>query len=253
MPKTKRHPAARDLLIIAGALAAYLAIASSADAALLGLSGGSPDIAAAKIQVSYNASTKQFVATGSTTFLTNTGNPDVSLGNVFGTFQITATISENMGVVTASNGTLLIQGKNSTLFGDANIHTLLQGTLVTGSPLPGFGYQNPPGGPRFQFRFNQSNPTAEFASLFTPMLGVNIDASSINFNGSFANNFDNYLNGAIGWKSATADITPEVPEPTSLAIWSAVGLGVAVMRWRRSTTRANRRRGLECPRKCNVG
>jgi hypothetical protein len=229
----------RVLLNSAVLVIALLAIAAPSDAALLGLSGGNPDISSATIKVSYDYNNQVFTATGVTQTLKGGayGTPGAGLGMIDASFQITVHIDHSGNILTnAGANTLTVKGASSALFGDSNVRTLLSGNLATGGPLASFGFlQYGPNNSktRFQFRFT-NDETGAVAGNFTPMLGVNLDASAMNFTGSFSTvaGFDNYTSGRMGYLSSSADTTPEVPEPASLAMWSLLGLGLAALRTR---------------------
>jgi len=219
-------PSAGKPLRLVLALLPFLACVSRADAALLGLTLGRPDISVSSVQVSYDCVTDTFHATGIVSSIDYDGKPpsDYTFPAINATFDITATIND-AGV--ATSGTLTIYGK-AAYKGINTAQTLLKGNIS------GFGFQSPPaGGNLFDFRFDKLSGSAggALAADFGTKLGVNLNAGTIAFDGHFNQSFANVAS------SGAADVAPEVPEPASLILWSVGGLGLAAFGSNRSRRR----------------
>lgn len=187
-------------LIIAVA-SVLLAAALPAAAAPLGLTTiSAPDITSGFIDVSYNASSETFLASGFALTLDDDGVGASDNIDPAGSFNITATI-DNAGVL--SSGSLTIDG--SVLgFGPS---------LLIGS-LTDFGFLDG-GGDLFEFLFTIDG--GDLATLYGdvgPVVGVILDANGSTFTGSFATDFDNNF-GSPGLGQGVSDAAP-IPEPATL-------------------------------------
>ena len=155
-----------------------------------------PDIFSGFIDVTYNASSDQFLAQGfSLKYNDGAATNDINNGN----FNITATID---GAGNASTGSLLITGTVQ--------NTIYSGVLLTGS-VSAFGFRNTGGDP-FEFKFNITG--GSLAPVFGAQVGLILEAHST-FNGSFASNFNNLLGDTPGTGSGTSDVAPVIPEPST--------------------------------------
>ena len=155
-----------------------------------------PDIFSGFIDVTYTASSDQFLAQGfSLKYYDGTATNDIPNGD----FNITATI-DGAGVV--SSGSLSITGTVQ--------NTIYSGVLLTGN-VSAFGFRNTGGDP-FEFTFNITG--GSLAPVFGAQVGLILEAHST-FNGSFAANFNNLLGGTPGTGSVTSDVAPVIPEPST--------------------------------------
>ncbi|GMU21581.1 MAG: hypothetical protein AMXMBFR13_16730 [Phycisphaerae bacterium] len=173
-----------------------------------------PDISAALIDVSYNAATDVFQASGRSVQLKDAGGT-----HVIGAprpFQIDAIIDEN-GVLGA--GTLTISGS---VLG-------LGPSLLTGS-LTGLSY-DAGGGDLFRFEFDVTGGDLALASHYGPagspvvvLLDANFTSSP--FNGTFAASFNNN-GGVAGFGGGVADVGVPVPAPgaAGLALIGMTAIG----------------------------
>lgn len=192
-------------------------VASSAHAAPLGLSlEDSPRIASGLVDVSYSASTDEFVASGVAFSLRTQSfwSPIFPIG--IDNFNISATIDE---FGTASAGALSITGS---LLGIGP--TLLTGTLTD------FGFPDSGGDP-FEFLFTIDGGALGIPELFGgpgSIVGVVLDANGGNFSGDFSDSFSNTIsrrrNGFLhDWHHhhdhghGAALIAP-IPEPATLVL-----------------------------------
>ena len=175
-----------------------------------------PDIFSGFIDVTYNATSDQFVAQGfSLKFYSGTATNDINNGG----FSVNATID---AAGNFSVGSLTVSGSIS--------NTPYSGVLLTGS-LAAFGYRNTGGDP-FEFNFNVTG--GSLAPLYGSQAGLILKAQST-FNGSFAANFDNLIAGIPGTGSAVSDAAPVIPEPSPrlLVILAAVVFGAGQFMKRR--------------------
>lgn len=227
----------RCLCALALVFVSSLAFASSSQGALLGLTLGRPDMTIGKVNVIYNPGTNEFTATGVISMLDYVGgaNPDYSSGStvpattITGTFVIKAMIDSDptgptggkiLNPVGAFNNKMVVTGA----IGTGASATLLEANLVQ----VGANTQT------IEFRFN--NVTGTLASQFKAPLGVIM--STGNPSKPFASNFDptSVYNNKISATvfPGTADIASEVPEPTSLAVWSLTAISLFALRGYRS-------------------
>ncbi len=199
---------------------ATLSMTLSAKAALLGLAlNPFPDIQSSFIDVTYNATTDQFVASGfALSFNDNGAPPNVNITG--GTFNLTATINGS-GVATAASLTI---GGTVPGFGSA----LLTGTLAS---TPNFGFMTG-GGDIFEFLFTVTGGSLASAyyggigARFGLILDANFSAGG--FTGNWNSNFNNN-GGQTGFGQGVSDAAP-VPAPGALAL---LALGGFVSRRRR--------------------
>ena len=192
------------------AIAPLLIIGSSARADLLGVQlVDVPDIASGFISVEYDSATDQLVASGFARLFDDDGiGPAENIIN--GTFLLEATINE-MGM--SDGGTLTITGEIPGL-------GIPGGTLLSAN-LNAFGFMAG-GGPLFDFLFTVRG--GSLSDEFYPVETViGMIMSGVSFPGSFANDFDNLLNGIPGTGSAVADIG--IPAPATLALLALAALG----------------------------
>jgi hypothetical protein len=188
------------------------------------LNPGLPDLTGSFMDVSYNAGSSAFLASGWTTDYNisdgHGGATDVGVSQI-DSYILSATIN-NSRVLTG--GTLTINGAVGD--GDTSV-TLLTADLITGSAGLAFGYGDGNNN-IFQFRFDVSGGTLadDFGGTGTAggvILAAMFDASSGDhpFTGSWNSNFDS--NG-----SSVGDIDCfSVPEPTTTACF-LLGLGALV-------------------------
>jgi hypothetical protein len=189
--------------------------ASTANAALLNLTGGRPDLTASGVIVTYDASSDVFRATGVIASLDYPGSPspDFPSSAINGTFDINVQI-DGSGAF-KSGGSLTITGSIPSR--GINNQVLLSGTIS------GFGFNPTTGSRRFEFRFNDLDGALQ--ADFGASVGVILNTGSINFPGHFANNFQNaVIMPGVG--AGSADTFAEVPEPTALLSWAAVSIAL---------------------------
>lgn len=202
--------------LYAAVCAALLAI--PAQAALLNLTlADSPDIVSGFIDVSYDATTATFFASGFA-FELKDGSGVRQING--GLFDLGATI-DNSGIL--SGGTLTIGGTIAAL--GFNSGTLLTGTL-TALGFPGNG------GDPLEFLFDVTGGDA--AGLYGSSAGIILSNSG--FSGSFAADFDNLLGGLAGTGYSLADTAPTaMPVPAALWLFGSGLLWLAGMTRRRPT------------------
>jgi hypothetical protein len=188
------------------------------------LTEGLPDLTGSYMDVSYDAGSSAFLASGWTTAYNisdgHGGATDVGVSQV-DSYILSATINNSGGL---TGGTLTINGAVGD--GDTSV-TLLTANLVTGAAGTAFGYGDGNNN-IFQFRFDVSGGTLadDFGGTGTAggvTLAAWFDASSGDhpFTGSWYSNFDS--NG-----SSVGDIDCfSVPEPTTTACF-LLGLGALV-------------------------
>jgi hypothetical protein len=170
-----------------------------------------PDIFSGFIDVTYDAGTDAFVASGFALEFDDDGSvpPEPILdfgGNLgtVGTFDITATIN-NFGVL-QPGGILLIGGTIPTL--GFNSGLLLAGNLTN------FGFPNGGGNP-LEFQFDVTG--GDLAPIYDqPGYFPGVILSSTGFQGTFMADFDNLFAGIPGSGSGVADTA--VPEPATLLL-----------------------------------
>lgn len=197
------------------ALAAVFAMlwTDIASASLLGItqaSGAPPDITLVGFEFDYNAGTGAFSAWSSCWTLELDGQPPFDAYGVAGSphpFVLSATIGSN-GVFQS--------GAFSVIADDT--------TLLLGGNLKQFGYEIASSGPNtaLTLQFVASDLSGSLASQFGGISGIaGFNIQMTDYQGhpsSWAN-----IVGYHRW-SATADIFPVVPEPSSFLAWS---LGIA--------------------------
>jgi len=195
---------ARTVCLVA---AGILLAASAAQATSLDLTPGLPDITAGFVTVNYDpngagAGRGRLTAHGFTNALDLDGLAPMDYSTANGKFVSSFfDVFVDLDPLTASpfTGGLTVQGKVPLLGATS-------GTLLTGT-LSGFGFQNPPGGEIFEFLFSTSG--GDLAPIFTPHVGVILDASSSGFNGMFNAAFSN-------WDDGVADTFAYIPEPLTV-------------------------------------
>jgi hypothetical protein len=218
--KIKILPVIGALLVLANSQSQ----ANTATTTDITLNPSLPDLTGSYMDVSYDAGSSAFLASGWTTAYNisdgHGGATDVGVSQV-DSYILSATIN-NSGVLTG--GTLTINGAVGD--GDTSV-TLLTADLITGSAGLAFGYGDG-GNNIFQFRFDVSGGTLadDFGGTGTAG-GVILDARFASnpgnqlFTGSFNNN-----GGTPGNGSGDID-SFSVPEPTTTACF-LLGLGALV-------------------------
>ena len=188
---------------IAFAFIAPFVMSLSAQASLIGLTlQPYPDIASAFIDVTYNAGTDLFSASGfALTFNDDGLNPNISITN--GSFNLNATGNGSGG---ATAGSITIGG---TIPGNGS--PLLTGNLAGGT---NFGFLNA-GGDLFEFLFTVTGGSLanSFYGGLGATFGVILDANfgAGGFTGNWNSNFNNN-GGQPGFGQGVAD-TATVPTP----------------------------------------
>jgi hypothetical protein len=212
------------LLVLFGVFS-LVASSQSKAATDINLTEGLPDLTGSPMDVTYNAGTGAFVASGWLSDYNIPGPIDVG-ASVIGSYTLSATISTNSGVKLTS-GTLTINGA----VGDGNTGvTLLTGNLTTGAAGTAFGYGDN-GNDLFQFLFTVNG--GSLASAFGgngAAGGVVLNAwfgdtsGDQAFTGSWASSFNNnaYIsdNGDGDINSFAVQNSLPVPEPSSILLVS---------------------------------
>jgi hypothetical protein len=192
------------------------AISSLAQAAPLNLTlNDVPDIVAQFIDVTYDAASDAFVASGFALEIDDDGSvpPEEIL---IGTFDLSATIDATGTLI---GGSLTIGGTVPTL--GYNSGTLLTGTLTS------FGFPNVGSDP-FEFLFDATGGDA------APLYGsgpAGVILSGTGFDGDFSSDFDNLSIGP-GSGIAVANVGV-VPLPAALWLFGSGLLGLTVLGRRR--------------------
>jgi|LGOV01.1.fsa_nt_gb hypothetical protein len=168
-----------------------------------------PDIFSSFIDVTYDAGSDSFTASGFAMELQDNTGTTYNIDN--GSFNIGATIDES-GI--AGPGTLFIGGTVSAL--GFNSGTLLKGTLTAFGFPDTVGVSDP-----FEFLFDVTD--GDWAGDIGPVAGVIL--TNTDFGGSFSSNFANNGDGL----SNTG--TP-VPEPATLSLLLLGGGGLCALRKR---------------------
>ena len=203
-------------------LAAGLIVGSVAQAAPLNLTlNDFPDIVSGQIDVTYNALTDAFDASGFAFELDDDGSvPAEAIAG--GTFDLTATIDASGNL---TGGTLSIGGTVASL-------GFTSGTLLTGT-LTDFGFPNVGSDP-FEFLLDVTGGDA--AGLYGGV-PAGVILSGTGFDGDFNGNFDNLalLDGVPtpGTGTAVADVAP-VPLPAALWLFGTGLLGLIGVSRRRA-------------------
>jgi len=195
----------------------FLMLGASAQAAPLNLTlNDTPDIVSSFIDVTYDAGTDIFNASGFALELDDDGSgPAEAIAG--GTFDLAATIDAS-GVL--SGGSLTIGGTVASL--GFNSGTLLTGTLTA------FGFPDAGGDP-LEFLFDVTGGDA--AGLYGGIPG-GVILSATGFTGDFTTNFDNLISGIPGTGAAVSDVAP-VPLPAAVWLFGAGLLGLAGVARRR--------------------
>ncbi len=209
---------------------------SHTQAALLGVGGndtnwpGIPNLYSQTLSISYNATTHQFTASGSTSdyFDLQTNDNLVVSDPTFddtGTFSLSATVATNGTLV---SGTVSL-GSAGGVYGapDYTSQIYPAGTLLQGN-LTAFGFEGASVNNRSQFDFEFNVTGGSLASVYGPVAGTVMYTEDYSFGGSFTTSFNN---GGQG-DADTLMMVPE-PEPQLLVIMSVLGL-CWVARWRAS-------------------
>ncbi len=179
------------------------------------LTEGLPDLTGSYMDVTYNAGSDAFLASGYTTDY-NTSSGDVGV-SIVDSYTLSATIN-NAGMLTG--GTLVINGA----VGNGNTDvTLLTGNLTTGAAGTAFGYGDG-GNELFQFLFTVNggslknafggNGAAGGIILNAWFTGTSGDQP---FTGSWASSFNNNA-GTPGDGSGDINSFMMVPEPSSVLL-----------------------------------
>ncbi len=194
----------------ASLLIAALVLGTSgvAQASLLNLTPGSPDISSNFINVSYDAGTESLVADGFATELDG-GVPGIAGGS----FNLSAMIdaSGNLG----GGGTITIGG---TLAGLG--HT--SGTLLTGTLTDiGFASEASESGSTLEFLFNVTG--GDLQSVYGGTGGVILSTTGFNKTNSWSIDF---ANGAFAGLSDTFGVSP-VPVPAAVWLFGSALIGLA--------------------------
>ncbi len=196
---------------------------------------GLPDLTGSYMDVTYNATTHAFVASGWTTDYNIPPAPGTDISVTPDSYTLSATISN--GGVLASGGTLDIYGDVGS--GDT---LLLSGSLTPGAAGAAFGYGDV-GNEVFQFLFTASGGSLE--SAFggpSAQGGIVVDAAfdltpgDSPFTGSWASSFNNN-GGTPGYGGGDINSFMMVPEPSSILLVSA-GILCMVARRRLNAPRA---------------
>jgi hypothetical protein len=199
-----------------GLLAAGLLLGSAAQAAPLNLTlNDFPDIVSSFIDVTYNAGTDAFTASGFAQELDDDGSmPAEAIAG--GTFNLIATIDASGAM---SGGSLSIGGTVSSL----GFNT---GTLLTGN-LTDFGFPDAGGDP-LEFLFDVTGGDA--AVLYGGVGAVGgVIMGATGFGGSFDSDFDNLRDGA---GSGVANVAP-IPVPAAVWLFGSGLVGLAGLGRRR--------------------
>ena len=199
------------------ALSALLVFSASAQAAPLNLTlNDFPDIVSAFIDVTYDADTDSFSASGFALELDDDGSvPAEAISG--GTFDLSAIIDDAGALV---GGSLTIGGTVASL--GFNSGTLLTGTLTA------FGFPDAGGDP-LEFLFDVTG--GDLAPLYGSLPG-GVILSFTDFTGDFTADFDNLINGDPGTGSAVANVAP-VPVPAAVWLFGSGLLGLAGLGRRR--------------------
>ena len=180
-------------------------VTSPVKSAPLGLTlQDSPQASSGFINVSYSASTDEFLASGFALSLFDQGFWIPIIPDAIDSFTISATIDE---FGTAGAGGLSITGS---ILG-------LGPTLLTGT-LTDFGFLDG-GGDLFEFLFTVDDGVLGIPGLFGgpgSVFGVVLDANGSNFTGDFGTDFSNTFRR--GNKGPGVALTAPIPEPTTLAL-----------------------------------
>lgn len=188
-------------------------LASPASATPLNLTLGLPDVVSGFIDVTYDAGTQTFTASGFSLEIDDDGvAPNLAL-DASGSFSVIATIDNSGNLV---SGTVTITGTRTPApsYGSP---------LVATSSLTGFGFNA--SGTLFEFTYT----TAAGSSIGSAGSQGGIILAATTTYTSWGSDFDNLIASIPGTGSGTADTAPVVPEP-SAAILVALALGYA---WRR--------------------
>ena len=176
-----------------------------------------PHITSGFIDVTYDAGTEQFVASGFALTLADGSGPPEIISFTSPNYNITSKI-DALGI--AISGTLTITG---------TVGSFMSGTLLTGD-LFAFGFR-PEGGDPLEFLFDVTG--GDLAPSFGPIVGTILGGT--NFGGSFAANFDNLINGIPGTGLGVNNTAP-IPEPGTLSLMLlGSGAFLAFLRKRRTT------------------
>ena len=193
-------------------LSGLFLLSASAHAAPLNLTlFDFPDIVSTFIDVTYDAGTDSFVASGFALELDDDGSvPAEAIDG--GTFDLSASIDSSGSL---SGGALTIGGTVASL-------GFISGTLLTGS-LTAFGFPNAGGDP-LEFLFDVTGGDA--ASLYGGgSIPGGIILSATGFTGDFTSDFDNLFSGNPGTGSGVANVAP-VPLPAAVWMFGSGILGM---------------------------
>jgi hypothetical protein len=227
----------RVLFLCSAALLLSL-VQSSAQLLLNYEQPATPDLFSANLDVSYDYTSMQFLASGQESAYIALGadpnDPD-SYTPVFGSFTLTATIDHAGNLI---SGTLAAMG-DSTWAQDPitgapiDDSTLLSGNLVAGPK--GNGYDYTPGGLTFAFLFTVTGGDymADFGGQgATGYISLDPWWPDGYWDGSFGGNLQNPGSPGTGYSGA-ADTVSYIPEPSSALLFLIGGIVWSAARRRR--------------------
>jgi hypothetical protein len=210
--------------IIAGV--SVLGLAASANAALIGLSTGTPDVTTQAMEITYTnltSSTGTFTALG-TPVTKNPGSVTVNTPSSFSlTVNITHDVSGNITGVTS--GSLAITGDIGS--GSTSLFNYSAATA------PQFGFSTSSNTPDFDVLFPTGGTGALDAGSAPIGLILHAGTSITNYTTNlFSQSFSTEFPGTTSGPGSSDTFAAAVPEPASLAI-AAVGMGACLLRRRR--------------------
>ena len=183
-----------------------------------------PDILSQFIDVSYDAGTDVFQATGFSLSLRTGVSTTISIAN--GSFGLTASTPDGSSV---PSGTLLVRGDIG-----GGVVTLIQGSIVGGAAMG--SSSSGPGLFEFVFATTGGVLQGDYGSQIGVILGAGGNST---YTGSFASSFDN-ISGVAGSGTGSADTAPPVPEPGTLLLMGSGVAGLLLYGRQRGETRRRR-------------